>query len=110
MAALDHYITVDDFRPAAKEALPADFFDYVEGGAGDEWTLAENRRAFDRWMFRPRFLRGAGIALSLPFLDSMTGLFTRAAQVVSPLAPGATPRRLFGICFLILHRRCGDEW
>ena len=60
MAALDRYITVDDFRPAAKEALPADFFDYVEGGAGDEWTLAENRRAFERWVFRPRFLRGAG--------------------------------------------------
>ena len=60
MTSLDRYITVDDFRPVARDVLPVGFFDYVEGGAGDEWTLAENRRAFDRWMFRPRFLRGAG--------------------------------------------------
>ena len=47
---------------------------------------------------RRRFLQGAGIALSLPFLDSMTRPFTRAAESSSPLAPNATPRRMFGIC------------
>jgi (S)-2-hydroxy-acid oxidase len=60
VANLDRYVIVDDFRAVAKDLLPADFFDYVDGGAGDEWTLAENRRSFDRWMLRPRFLRGAG--------------------------------------------------
>ena len=45
-------------------------------------------------MSRRRFLRGAGIALSLPFLDSMTSPFTRAAQTPSV----AAPRRIFGIC------------
>lgn len=44
------------------------------------------------------FLRGAGAALSLPFLDSMLAPFARAAESASPLAPGATPRRMFGIC------------
>ena len=47
---------------------------------------------------RRRFLRGTGIALSLPFLDSMTAPFARAAQSQSPLAPNTTPRRMFGIC------------
>src|SRR5687768_9316005 len=47
---------------------------------------------------RRRFLQGAGIALSLPFLDSMTAPFARAAQSPAPLAPNATPRRMFGIC------------
>jgi hypothetical protein len=47
---------------------------------------------------RRRFLQGAGIALSLPFLDSMISPFARAAESSSPLAPGATPRRMFGIC------------
>jgi hypothetical protein len=51
-----------------------------------------------RAMSRRRFLQGAGIALSLPFLDSMLGPFARAAESASPLAPGATPRRMFGIC------------
>jgi hypothetical protein len=47
---------------------------------------------------RRRFLRGAGAALSLPFLDSMHAPFAKAAESASPLAPGATPRRMLGIC------------
>ena len=54
------FVTVDDYEPVARAALPPDVWGYFAGGAGDEWTLAENRRAFDRWMLRPRFLRGAG--------------------------------------------------
>jgi isopentenyl diphosphate isomerase/L-lactate dehydrogenase-like FMN-dependent dehydrogenase len=52
-------LTVDDYEPLARQVLPADVFDYFAGGAGDEWTLAENRRAFDRWVIRPRMLTGA---------------------------------------------------
>jgi len=60
MSESPHYVTVDDYLPAARAALPPDVWDYYEGGAGDEWTLAENRRAFGRWMLRPRILRGSG--------------------------------------------------
>ena len=52
-------ITVDDYEPLAKRVLPADVFDYYAGGAGDEWTLVENRRAFEDWVIRPRMLTGA---------------------------------------------------
>jgi isopentenyl diphosphate isomerase/L-lactate dehydrogenase-like FMN-dependent dehydrogenase len=52
-------VTVDDYEPLAREVLPADVFDYYAGGAGDEWTLAENRRAFEDWVIRPRMLTGA---------------------------------------------------
>src|SRR5688572_29822762 len=48
-------------------------------------------------MSRRHFLRGAGIALSLPFLDSMIAPLARAAET-SPLTPKATPRRMFAIC------------
>jgi isopentenyl diphosphate isomerase/L-lactate dehydrogenase-like FMN-dependent dehydrogenase len=54
------FITVDDYEPVARGRLPKDVYAFYAGGAGDEWTLAENRRAFDRWTLRPRFLRGAG--------------------------------------------------
>jgi len=47
---------------------------------------------------RRHFLRGVGVALSLPFLDSMLPPFARAADLSSPLAPNSTPRRLFAIC------------
>ena len=51
-----------------------------------------------RALSRRRFLRNTGIALSLPFLDAMLPPFARAASSSSPLAPGAKPRRMFGIC------------
>jgi 4-hydroxymandelate oxidase len=57
---LSRFVTVDDFEPAARELLPKDVYDYYAGGAGDEWTLRENRAAFDRWVIRPRMLTGAG--------------------------------------------------
>jgi BMFP domain-containing protein YqiC len=67
-------------KPSANSPVPAPF--------------VTTRRAISR----RRFLQGAGIALSLPFLDSMLGPFARAAESASPLASGATPRRMFGIC------------
>jgi hypothetical protein len=45
---------------------------------------------------RRRFLQGAGVAMSLPFLDAMQPRVARAAT--TPVAAGATPRRMFGIC------------
>jgi 4-hydroxymandelate oxidase len=72
------YLTVDDYELAARELLPSDVYDYYAGGAGDEWTLAENRRAFERWVIRPRMLTRAyppdastelvGTSLSCPVL------------------------------------------
>ncbi len=59
MSAAPRFVTLDDFEPEARAALPGDVFDYFAGGAGDEWTMAENRRAFDRFVLRPRVLRGA---------------------------------------------------
>jgi hypothetical protein len=56
--------------------------------------FVSTRRAISRRCF----LRGTGAALSLPFLDSMLAPFARAAEPSSPLAPGATPRRMLGIC------------
>jgi 4-hydroxymandelate oxidase len=49
-------VAIEDFERAARERLPQMVFDYYAGAAGDEWTLEENRRAFDRWVLRPRVL------------------------------------------------------
>jgi hypothetical protein len=46
---------------------------------------------------RRHFLRGTGVALSLPFLDAMLPTFARAQSSSSPLSPEAKPRRLFAI-------------
>ncbi|MGZ5306354.1 MAG: alpha-hydroxy acid oxidase [Actinomycetota bacterium] len=60
MGDVPRFITLDDYELVAREQLPSDVYDFYAGGAGDEWTLAENRRAFDRWCLRPRVLRAAG--------------------------------------------------
>ena len=48
--------TVEDLRRLARRRLPRAIFDFVEGGAGDELTVARNRAAFERLLFEPRVL------------------------------------------------------
>jgi L-lactate dehydrogenase (cytochrome) len=48
---------LDGLRQEARRKLPAPVFGYVEGGADDEITTAENVAALRRWRFRPRVLR-----------------------------------------------------
>jgi len=47
---------------------------------------------------RRRFLQATGVTVGLPLLDAMLPVFARAAEPDSPLAPGAKPRRMLGIC------------
>ena len=52
------YLTLDDLAATARSKLPAEVWDFVEGGAGRERTLAANRDAFERIRLRPRVLTG----------------------------------------------------
>jgi L-lactate dehydrogenase (cytochrome) len=51
-------VNVLDFRSLARRRLPKVVFDYLDGGAEDEVTLRENRRAFEDITFRPRHAVG----------------------------------------------------
>jgi hypothetical protein len=51
-----------------------------------------------RAMSRRCFLRGAGIALSLPLLEAMLPAFAASNEPGSPPAPDAKPRRMLAIC------------
>jgi len=53
------FVVLDDAVIEARRTLPPEALAYVEGGAEDERTLDENRRAFTRWLLRPRMLTGA---------------------------------------------------
>ena len=77
------FATLSEITRAAKDKLDPAVWNFVEGGSGDEWTLAENRRAFERWQFRPRMMTGIptpdlrcevlGIPLSMPILTAPFG-------------------------------------
>ena len=53
--------------------------------------------ATSRAISRRKFLRGAGILLSLPMLESMRPAFAAVSRSASD-TPGGKPRRMFGIC------------
>ena len=50
-------VNVADLRRIARRRLPRGVFDYIDGGAEDERTLAANVAAYARIGFRPRVLR-----------------------------------------------------
>ncbi|GAA2637720.1 alpha-hydroxy acid oxidase [Actinomadura fulvescens] len=52
-------LTLGDFARSAEARLDPAIWDFFEGGAGEERTLAANAQAFDRWWLRPSVLRGA---------------------------------------------------
>jgi 4-hydroxymandelate oxidase len=79
-------LTIDDFERAARDRLPQMVFDYYAGGSGDEWTLRENRRAFDRWIIRPRVLVDASN------IETRTSVLGQEIQVPILVAPTAFQR------------------
>ncbi|GFS94666.1 hydroxyacid oxidase 1 [Nephila pilipes] len=57
MSKSSDFICVEDFEKYALQTLPRNAADYYRSGANEEQTLQENREAFKRLRFRPRFLR-----------------------------------------------------
>jgi len=57
MATFAQIVNVSELERIAKEKLPKQNYDYYASGADDQWTLAENRKAFERVLLRPRILR-----------------------------------------------------
>lgn len=54
--ALRRCYNIARLRERAARKLPAPIFHYIDGGAGDEWTMRRNTSAFDRYELVPRFL------------------------------------------------------
>lgn len=75
--------TIDDLRGMARRQLPNFLYEYIEGGAEEEWTLRNNRAAFYRHRFLPYALRDVsrrsvkctifGREAALPIVISPTG-------------------------------------
>ncbi|MFI9585694.1 alpha-hydroxy acid oxidase [Streptomyces sp. NPDC052236] len=87
--------TVADLRALARRRTPKAVFDYTDGGAGDEISLARNREAYGRIEFRPSVLRDVstvdastsilGSPSALPIILAPTG-FTRMMHHAGEIA------------------------
>ena len=82
-------INIEDLRRAAKRRLPRVVFDYVDGGAEDEWTLRENCRAFEEVTFRPR------CAVATPACDLRVSVLGASLSMPLVLAPVGSSRLMY---------------
>jgi isopentenyl diphosphate isomerase/L-lactate dehydrogenase-like FMN-dependent dehydrogenase len=73
--------SVGEARRRARRALPRIVFDYVEGGADDERTLAANERSFAAILFRPR------MGVHVPDPELRTSVLGRELALPVLLAP-----------------------
>jgi len=55
------FLRVEDFADPARASVPADVWDYLQGGSGAEETLAANRAAYGRVALRPRVLTDVSV-------------------------------------------------
>jgi L-lactate dehydrogenase (cytochrome) len=106
---LDGALTIDDLRRIAKRRTPKAAFDYTDGAAEGELSLARARQAFRDIEFHPDILRPAvdvdtsieilGGPSALPFGIAPTG-FTRLMQTEGEIA-GAGAAAAAGIPFTL---------
>jgi isopentenyl diphosphate isomerase/L-lactate dehydrogenase-like FMN-dependent dehydrogenase len=79
--AAPRVVNIEDFRPWAERRLPRAVFDYLDGGADGEVTLAENCNAFKEVIFRPRQ------AVTVPSCDMRTRVLGFDISFPAMLAP-----------------------
>ena len=80
---VSRFTVLDEIETEARRRLDADVWDFIDGGSGDESTLAANRSAFARITFRPRLLTGAPPPETT---TSFLGVATTTPLLVAPFA------------------------
>jgi isopentenyl diphosphate isomerase/L-lactate dehydrogenase-like FMN-dependent dehydrogenase len=102
-------VNIEDLRRMAHRRVPRAVFDYLDGGAEDEWTMRENPRAFDDVLFRPRYavafpqcdlrVRAVGHDLAFPAILAPVGYL----RLMHPLGEIAAARVAgeFGTAFAL---------
>jgi L-lactate dehydrogenase (cytochrome) len=58
--ASDRCINIEGLRKVARRRLPKPIFDFLEGGADDEWTACQNLKDFDNYALLTRTLVDIG--------------------------------------------------
>ena len=84
--ALKRCYNIAKLRERASKRLPAPMFHYIDGAAGDEWTMRQNTDAFDRWELVPRFL------VDVSEIDLATTVFGQTISMPLFCAPTAMSR------------------
>jgi 4-hydroxymandelate oxidase len=98
---LDQFLALPDFEPAAKQVLPHPVYEYIASGAGNEITLVDNERAYDRIRIWPRVLN------DVRSVDTSISLFERRLGSPIILAPAAYQKTMHPLGELATARGAG---
>ena len=79
---------IHELRKSARRVIPRPVFDYVDGAADEELSMAANVRAFRRWQFQPRALTG------ITTVDTATRLLDRDLPLPLVMAPTGYTRMM----------------
>jgi isopentenyl diphosphate isomerase/L-lactate dehydrogenase-like FMN-dependent dehydrogenase len=82
-------LNIEDLRRAAKRRLPRVVFDYIDGGAEDEWTSRANCRVFEALTLRPR------CAVATPLCDLLTTILGASLSMPLILGPVGSCRLMY---------------
>src|SRR6266516_504604 len=77
------FSTLTDLEEAAAKRADRSAWAYIQGGAGEEWTMRANREAFHRRTLRPRVLVNVE---TIQIGTTLLGTKTSAPFYVSPTA------------------------
>lgn len=93
---------IADLRAMGRRQTPRPVFDYVDGGADEEFSVRANTRAFRRWRFQPRTLvdvseadtsaRFLGTSAPLPLALAPTG-YTRMMHPAGEIGAARAAQR-----------------
>jgi isopentenyl diphosphate isomerase/L-lactate dehydrogenase-like FMN-dependent dehydrogenase len=81
MPTLEKAHSIADLRRLAQRRLPHSIFEFIDGGAGDEATLADNQSDFARWRLLPR------VGVDVSHRDLGTEIVEQHAALPLILAP-----------------------
>lgn len=121
--------SIADLRSLAQRRLPKVMFDYIDGGAEGEVTLARNNSGFGAWQFIPRALVGTkavdmttrvqGSDIALPLVFGPTGgtrLFHHRGELATSAAAAAA-HTIFTLSSMATYdietvgaHTSGDKW
>ena len=84
--SLESCYNIARLRERAAKRMPAAMFHYIDGAAGDEWTMRQNTEAFDQYELVPRFL------VDVSEIDLSTTVLGRRIDMPLFCAPTAMSR------------------
>jgi 4-hydroxymandelate oxidase len=83
---MERFLALHEFEAEARQRLPRAVYEYVAGGAGDEYSICANEESYQKIFLRPRVLR------SVTPVDLAQELYGKPLPTPILLAPAAYQR------------------